>query len=140
MTILIGQQSYVEFAGVALISDARKFDDGLMYDTTEASAGGSSIRRFRVTLLKAEPKMSVILDDDAAGQTIRAVLKLGQTGSLIWGPQGNSAGQPKYGITAQVSKANTPNEYDKEQEIEVEWINTADDMLFNYDLNPVHTF
>lgn len=131
MTVLTGANFYLEFAGVPVLGDYRKFDSGLELETVDGSAGGDSVRVEVATLFKVRPKLTMIIDNDAYGLAIRAVMKEGQAGNLIWGPYGNTAGLPKWGITCAVAKATPMPTYDKEQEMEIEFYNTLGTFLYD---------
>jgi hypothetical protein len=131
MAVLIGANIYLEYQGVSLVGDERKFDPGLQWDTTEASAGGDAVRVYTKTLLKVEPKLTLIVDTNASGIAQRAVLKLGATGNLIWGPEGNAAGKPKWGVVADIKKSTPSFQYDKEQELEVEFFVSSGALLYD---------
>lgn len=131
MTVLTGDNFYLEFDGVAIFSDYREFDPGMDYDTAEGTSGGSRLRKHVTTKLKVEPKLKAIFDDDATGDSIAAVLEVGHVGNLVWGDYGNTAGMPRAGIRAMVKKANRPSTYDKEREYDVEFINLDDDWVYD---------
>lgn len=131
MTVLTGLGYYLEFDGVVIDNDYRSFDPGFEIETVEATAGGSTARSYVPTLIKVEPSGTFIVDNNANGIAIRAVLKEGNSGNLIWGPEGNAAGKPKWGITANISKSQVAATYDAELELEVTWYNEADDLLFD---------
>jgi len=131
MTVLIGSQFYVEYDGVAIIGDSRNFDPGFEIETVEGSAGGDAVRNYVPTLIKCEPSGTFIVDNNAAGIAIRAVLKEGNDGNLIWGPEGNATGKPKWGVAANISKAQVAMTYDAEQEMEVTWYVTSGALLYD---------
>ncbi len=54
-----------------------------------------------------------------------------QKGILIWGPLGNTAGKPKFGLMLQVKKANTPLEIGKLLKLPLEFINIGSDWVFH---------
>jgi hypothetical protein len=132
MTVKTGLGFYVEYDGVSIWSDSRNFKPNLEYETVEGSAGGDTLRNYVPTLLKCDPELTLIVDDNAAGQAIRAVLKEGNDGNLIWGFEGNVVGKPKWGITANISKAQVDDvTYDGELEIKVKFYSTAGTLLFD---------
>lgn len=133
MTVLTGgiDNVYIEFASVVLTSDYRELDDGMEEDTVDGSAGGDDLHVMVQRLIKVDPKVKVIVDDNATGQAIRAVLKMGQEGNLIWGPEGNGAGKPKWGILARCVAAPTARTYDKEAELEVKFVNLQGTFVFD---------
>ena len=131
MAILTGHDFYGEFDGVPFKGDYRTFDPGLELETVDGSSGGSTVRREVSTLFKAMPKLKIVVDNDAYGQALAAVLKMGHSGNLIWGEQGNTAGMPKWGIPVFVKKANISRTHDKELEMDVEFAVNADDFLYD---------
>lgn len=127
MTTLTGQTFFIEFDGVEITGPYRSFTPGVMDETAEGSAARSALRNYVTTLTKVEPKGKFIVN--STDTAILAKLKRGTSGTLTWGEQGNGTGMPKASITALVTKAEIVGEYDKEKEIEVEWVNTADDWV-----------
>lgn len=123
MTVAIGKNYYIEWDGVQITSPYRSFTPGVMEETAEGTAAGDDLRTYVKTLDKAEPKGKFIID--SADTSILAVLVKGHTGTLIWGPRGNASGMPKAGIVARITKAEAVGEYDKELELEVEWVSTS---------------
>lgn len=131
MTVLTGLGYYLEFDGVVIDNDYRSFDPGFEIETVEGTAGGDSVRLYVPTLIKVEPSGTFIVDNNANGIAIRAVLKEGNSGNLIWGPEGNAAGKPKWGITANISKSQVASTYDAELELEVTWYNEDGALLYD---------
>lgn len=116
MTVLTGQNFYLEFAGTAITSLYREFDDGMERESSESTAGFDAVRNYVPTLFKVEPKLKAILDDASAALE---KFEIGTSGTLIWGPHGNSAGKPKWGIACRVKSAPNKRKYDEAVEIEV---------------------
>ena len=131
MTVLKGSDFYLEFVSVPILGDYRKFETGLELETVDGSAGGDTVRVEVATLFKIRPKLTIIVDNDAYGLAIRAVMKEGQAGNLVWGPYGNTAGLPKWGITCAVAKAPPDTTFDKEREMEIEFFNTVGTFLYD---------
>lgn len=131
MTVLTGLDYYLEYDGVAIKGDYRNFDPGFEFDTVEGTAGGDTVRNYVPTLIKVEPSGTFIVDNNAAGIAIRAVLKEGNDGNLVWGPEGNATGKPKWGVACNISKAQVSATYDAEQEIEVTWYVASGSLLYD---------
>lgn len=129
MTTLTGKDYYLEFDGVVIDGPYRSFTPGVVDETAEGSAARSDLRNFVKTLSKVEPKGKFIVN--SADTTILAKLRRGVAGTLTWGERGDGAGMPKSGISALVTKAESTGEYDKEKEIEVEWVNTGDTWVYD---------
>lgn len=128
MTVLTGKDFYLEFNGVAVTGIYRKFDDGMEQESAEATSGTDAVRNYVSTLIKIEPKATVVLNDASSAL---AQLKMGTTGTLIWGPQGNGAGKPKWGVAARVKAAPVSRTYDAEVEIEVTWEVTSGTLTYD---------
>lgn len=134
MARITGQTLYLNFDGVDIKALYRSFDPGIELENVDVSAGGNAARQYAGTLMKISPKLTVIMDTDEMGTAVTKilnVLKLGNEGSLIWGPAGTATGMDKWGMTAKVFKANPPKEYDGETEVEVEFENTGTALLFD---------
>lgn len=121
MAVLTGKEFYLEFDGQDLTNDLLRFDDGLVLEQAEATTVGESVRRYISTRYTVAPKAKILLATDATGQAIRGKCKVGTEGLLVWGPEGNEAGQPKWGIVCRVVSAPVVRDYDHEVEIEVQW-------------------
>lgn len=131
MTVLSGDVLYLTFQGVSIHTDFRSFDPGIEYQTADATAGNDVAMSEILTKIKVAPKLKVVVDNDATGLAIRAALKLGQSGQLIWGEHGNATGLPKGGINATVKKSTVSGDPNKEQELDVEFMNTSGTLLFD---------
>lgn len=129
-----GNALYVSFDGVVIDTLYRSFDPGTELEFVDVSAGGDALRVYAETLRSVAPTMTLINDTAEMGTSTTLIfnaLTEGNEGSLVWGPFGTSAGMPKFGITAKVSKVNPSHTYDAEVEYEVEWQNTGSAFLFD---------
>lgn len=126
-----GNALYLEFDGVEIGVDFRSFDAGFDAQTVDNTAGDDALVSEFVIREMIKPTAQILVQDDATGQTIAAKLKQGVTGNLVWGPEGNASGKPKWGIEAEVKKSNIPFAHDGEQVFDVEWINTGRVLLFD---------
>lgn len=122
---------YLEFDGQSLVTAFRKFDPGVSEDVVDATSGADGLSSEHTIRATVAPTGEFLVLDDATGQAIRAKLKVGTTGNLIWGEEGNASGKPRGGITARVKKANIAFSFDGEQVIQVEWSNTSADWLYD---------
>jgi hypothetical protein len=127
---LDGTIAYVEFDGVEISVDFREFDPGLDEVSVDSTAGDDGLESSHKIRETVEPTMTVLIQDDATGQAIKAKLKHGQTGNLIWGPEGNSTGKEKWGIEARVV-VNRALAHDAEQILDITFKNIGRDWLFD---------
>lgn len=128
MTVLTGQEFYLEFDGVEIKSLYREFEDGMEQESAEATAGNDAVRNYVPTIMKIEPKGKFVLNE---GSAALAKLKLGTSGTLIWGPQGNSAGEPKWGVACRIKSVPVKRKYDGEVELDVSWEPTSGTLAFD---------
>lgn len=132
MAAFTGRDYFLSLDGQQVDTDYRMFDPGFEAVTVDGTASGDSLEREKFLRERVAPKGRFIVDGDATGVLIRAKLKVAQTYELIFGPEGNGTGKPKWGMNVIVKKGAPPaGDHTKEQEIEVEWANT--DGAFTYD-------
>lgn len=122
---------YIEFDGLAIDTDFREFDPGIDGVYVDSTAGADDLESMHPIRMTANPTGSFLIDDSAAGLAILVKLKEGATGNLIWGPRGNTAGYPKWGIEAEVKKAQATFSHDAEQVLEVEFVNKGRTWLYD---------
>ncbi len=122
---------YLEFDSQTFQVAWRSFDPNITEVTVDGTSGTDALTSEHFIRTTCAPTASILVLDDAVGVLIRAKLLVGTTGNLIWGEEGNTGGQPKGGITARVKKANITFEHEGEQIIEVEWVNTSADWIFD---------
>ena len=127
---LDGKSLYLEFDGLVIDTDYRDFDPGLSEVNTDSTAGADDLTSTHKIRDTCVPTLSVLLQGDAAGLAIRAKLAHGAEGNLIWGPRGNTAGLPKWGIEARVA-SNLPLSHGAEQVLDITFENTGRGWLFD---------
>lgn len=127
---LDGTIAYVEFDGLEISVDYREFDPGLDEVSVDATAGADELESSHKIRETVEPSMTVLIQDDATGQAIKAKLKHGNTGNLIWGSEGNGTGKEKWGIEARVV-VNRVLAHDAEQVLDITFKNIGRDWLFD---------
>lgn len=126
-----GLDYYVEFNGLALSIGVREFDPGIDTVTVDSTAGADGLETTHPIRMTSAPTLTLLIDKSAEGIAIKAALKAGTKGNLIWGEEGNATGKPKWGIYAEVKKANVPMSHDAEQVLDVEFINHSRNWLFD---------
>jgi len=122
---------YIEFDGLAIDTDFREFDAGIDEILVDSTAGADEVESQHYIRDTVAPTGTFLIEDSAAGVLIQAKLEQGNTGNLIWGPEGNSTGDPKWGIEARVKKANIAFSHDAEQMLDVEFVNTGREWLYD---------
>lgn len=124
-----GHVVYIEFGGVAIDTDFRSFDPGIDSVETDATAGADALESSHQIRETVAPTGQFLIETTETA--LLAKLEQGVTGNLIWGPEGNTTGMPKWGIEARIKKSNIAFSHDGEQVIDVEWVNTGRDWLFD---------
>ncbi len=106
-----GKDLYVAFAGTPLTGDQTRFtitiEQGLEETTTTADAD----RTYIATLADAAFKLE-ILERGTAGTAMLNAVRVGGSGTLLWGPLGTAAGNPKGGAFAIVTANEVAHPYD----------------------------
>ena len=107
-----GKNMSISFGGQIVSGEwmAFEFERELnIIDVTAASesdfvgVGGVQTGRWKLT----------IFDKAQGGATVAQILALGEADELIFGPQGNTTGQPKFGFNAIVTQVNQRFAYDE---------------------------
>lgn len=128
---ITGSEGYVEFDGVAISSDQLDFDPGMEGVLEDNTAIQDTLVNYISIRERVRPTLRILIHDDAQGRAIQAVLQQGHTGELIWGFFGNASGDPKWGITAEVVRANVAMKHDDLQVLDVDFANTANVWLYD---------
>lgn len=109
----------------------KTFDPGFDASYENNTAGANKLETQQKIREVIAPKLKMAYRISADGQAVRAKMHQGARGELIWGPEGNAAGKPKWGWLLEVKKLNSPQDSGKLVEIEVEFVNVGVDYLFN---------
>lgn len=128
---------YVSWAGLQLIG-LQSWDPGRTEVEADTTAAGDEIETSGKIRESLSPTATVLIDTGTAGAALEAVLYPGNTGNLIWGKKGSSAGSPKDGIRARLVKCDPVLERDGEQMLDLEW--KAIDPTYLYDSRDGATF
>lgn len=126
-----GTLLYLEFNSVVIDTDYREFDPAIDEVQVDSTAGADPLESMHHIRDTVGPTGSFLVQNDTAGKAIVAALKMGATGNLIWGLLGNTAGLAKWGIEARVKTSNVAASYDSELILDVEWVNTGRDWLYD---------
>jgi len=114
------EAQYVSFDGVKL-TELQAWDPGRSTVTADTTAAGDALETAGAIRETLAPTASVMVTTDGTGVALRAKLYVGKTGPLLWGPNGNTAGMPKNGVSARIDKCDPVLERDNEQMIDIEW-------------------
>ena len=106
----IGKDGYVSFQGSEVSADFRDFDIEMTIDTVEKSAGREASKSYIATLKDGTAKLTYAYSG-TAGTAYTNLLRVGQQGTLLWGPEGSAAGKPKGGVEAIVIAHSKPMAY-----------------------------
>lgn len=134
-----GQALYIEFGGVPIYANHRGLSTSGGAKIEDTTAGADTAESHIVLTTNETADLTVLDDDAAAGDTIRAVLRPGAQDVLTYGPEGNGAGKPKYSYNATITAASTDFPYDGVVEIKCTFTRNGD-WLANYDDDPTDVF
>lgn len=122
MARLTGKNLYVEWAGTELSGSQRSFDVTENQETADVTAGADDYRSFSNTVKSISATMEIVMDEyDSGGSAILALLTLGNTGTLIWGPEGTATGSPKKGFVARLVDASQGLPFDDAYTLSLEF-------------------
>lgn len=116
-------------SGLALATFVAKFDPGFDTNTEGNTAAGFKLVTEQAIREMIKPKMTLAYRDSVPGAAVRAALAQLTKGILIWGPEGNGAGKPRWGAMLQVKKANPSSEVGKIIKLEVEFLNIGSELV-----------
>lgn len=134
-----GQALYVEFNGVPIHANHRGLSTSGGAKIEDTTAGADTAESHIVLTTNATFDLTLLDDDAAAGDTIRAELLEGAQGVLTYGPRGNAAGKPKYSCNATITAVAPDYPYDGVVELKVTFTRNGD-WLANYDADPTDVF
>lgn len=97
-----GQDMVITFAGVDISGQGRNLDISQTADEIDVTTYGSVDKEYIVGMLERDATLEVL--DDNSSSTIRKALVPGSSGTLIWYPQGTTAGKPKFTVGTAVVK------------------------------------
>jgi hypothetical protein len=98
-----GKALHVAFGATVLTGNQRTFSAEEEAGLVDASAGADAARSYLKTLEDGTATIEILGDDGAGGPTLWAAVRPGTTGNLVWGEEGNVAGQPRHTVAAIVS-------------------------------------
>lgn len=124
-----GHALYLEWDGVDISEQFLSYDPGLEEVTVDSTAGNDSVESAHFIRRKVAPTATV--EVDTSDTTMLAKMKVGETGSLIWGPAGNGSGSERWGIDARLVKCNIAFAHGDRQVFDCQWVNTARTLLYD---------
>ncbi|MCU0464053.1 MAG: hypothetical protein MUF38_05750 [Anaerolineae bacterium] len=132
MAKVSGKRIYVEFDGVSLMASGREFAVSKVQNTANSTAGADEYENTILTTKKLSATLKMVMIEKATGgAAIAEKIKLGHTGNLVWGLEGNAAGKPKGGFFGHLVKADVSAPYDNVVTIDAAWEMADDDILFD---------
>lgn len=113
MSDFTGKNLYISFAGTVIDTDYRSFNTSEEIGLVDASAGSDTARTYITTLEDGTAELNTLAQTGDTGATdIPTLCGIGTSGSLIWGPEGNTTGMIKYTVNAIVQSIASPHTYD----------------------------
>jgi len=128
-----GKNLYITFGGTVVSGDQRTLSKNGSVDTVDTTAGADTDKSYALTLRDATFDIT-ILDNGGDGSAVRAALHEGNSGTLIYAPEGTAAGKPKYECYAHVTSFNTAFPYDGEVEFQVS-LQKSGTWTYNYEIS-----
>lgn len=129
----VGKNGYISFQGTAIHADYRSFEVEMTLDTVEKSAGSEGSKSYIPTLKDGTAKLTYAYTG-TEGSSYTSLLALGESGTLLWGPEGDEEGKPKGGVEAIVIAQGKPMTYNDLITRTVTFQFTGD-LLFDDDLD-----
>lgn len=133
MTAYTGKNLYISFGGTVVSGKQRTLSKNGSMDTVDTTSGADTDKSYATTLRDATFDIT-ILDDGTAGANARQALAEGNSGTLIYGPEGTATGKPKYECYAHVTSFNTSYPYDGEVEFQVS-LQKSGNWTSNYEIS-----
>jgi len=128
-----GKNLYITFGGTVVSGDQRTLSKNGSVDTVDTTAGADTDKSYELTLRDATFDIT-ILDNGGDGSAVRAALYEGNSGTLIYAPEGTAVGKPKYECYAHVTSFNTSYPYDGEVEFQVS-LQKSGAWTYNYEIS-----
>ena len=106
-----GKDMVIKFGTVSVAGQGRSFEITQSADEVDVTTYGSTDKEFITGFVDRSATLEIL--DDSASQTVKNAFAPGSTGSLVWYPQGTTAGKPYGSIgTAVVTGADQSYPYD----------------------------
>lgn len=135
MAKLSGSALYVSFGGVNLSATIRNFEWTHEQETADATAGADPYRNHVTTVKNTEATCELLIQDHATGTAIHAAVKIGTSGTLLWGLEGTATGKPKGGFYAVVSQGDQSYPFDDVAVISLTFMCAGTALLFDHVTN-----
>lgn len=105
-----GEALYLKFGSTVLSADFRTFNPTESADLLDASAGADVARIYKKRLEDGSASLSML--GQALGTALWDALAPGTEGTLEWGEEGTTAGNPRHYVVALVSSRDKNIPYD----------------------------
>lgn len=132
ITKLSGKDLYVEYNATNFSVAYKSLEIDEKQETVDATAGADDYRNHINTVKTIEATLEIIMQDFATGgSAILALLSLGGTAPLIWGPQGTATGKPKKGFMARLVEAPQTFKFDDLYTIKAKYMMAGTSLLYD---------
>lgn len=128
-----GKDIHISFGGQVVSGEWMAFEFERELAVIDVTAAGESHFVGVGGVQKGRWKLTVF-DKAQGGTTIAQTLALGEADELVFGPQGNASGQPKFGFNAIVTQVNQRFVYD--ETVVLEFVGIKSGTMF-YDFGDV---
>lgn len=114
MATLNGNNAYLSFNGTVLSTYwTKELSREATVDTEDITAGAGATHIERAPKLIDNTMTFMVVHDDSTFATYRAALVVGTTGTLVYGPENNTAGKPRFEGSMILTSVSQPQTIDK---------------------------
>lgn len=124
MPAYTGKDLVIRFGGTALSSQFRNFNTDESAAEIDVTAGNAARKAYIVGPTDSEITGEFL--DQTSGTANWGAVKVGNSGTLDWSPEGTAAGKPKSSCLAVVTKRSRAFPYDGAVSYNVSWRPQAD--------------
>ena len=93
---------HVSYRGIIITADSRSLSASEAVDTVDSSAGSSNQKSHILTLRGTEFTIEYLETLSTVGSALRTAMAVGNSGTLIYAPEGTAVGRPRYSCIASV--------------------------------------
>lgn len=110
-----GANLSVVFNSVTLDGDQKVLRVNESIDTIDVSAGADTAHTYITSLTDGTATITLLRDDTSATRLV----DIGDEGDLVWGPEGNTTGDPRYTVNAILTSYEESYPFDGEVEVTI---------------------
>lgn len=107
-----GDGLYATWKGQVITNSFTNMEQSDSIDTVDITAGDERDRAHIATIRDAEITLDIFEEAIAGGTVLRRELYVGNSGTLIWGPEGTATGKPKYSCVATITSISRGIQFD----------------------------